>query len=247
MLARAQMADRACVLYLLIFLGIPYKSIGNLTSGYSKLHYGFRLDRPMIDSFVEYSILDCVGECLRTTRCYSLNYYKGANYCELNYENKTSVPGKFVENEGWIYSERQDWDKELAGPCSSKVCEINEKCIQIGCNTSCQILDCGIPFTSRMSSDVVERWDGIGVERRIHVKCSNEYQQNGSGIFICNKNGKWNSDMSCNEDTSLSGSCSRDTAVTHKAKHSVRDSERCKDKRESKSLNIASSKSVSAI
>ncbi|XP_062611655.1 uncharacterized protein LOC134273472, partial [Saccostrea cucullata] len=170
----------------------------HLTSGYSKLHYGFRLDRRMIDSFVEYSILDCVGECLRTTRCYSLNYYKGANYCELNYENKTSVPGKFVENEGWIYSERQDWEKELAGPCSSKVCEINEKCINVGCNSSCQISDCGIPFTTRMTSDSVERWDGIGVERRIHVKCSDEYQQSGSGIFICNRNGKWNYDMSCN-------------------------------------------------
>ncbi|XP_062591129.1 sialate:O-sulfotransferase 1-like [Saccostrea cucullata] len=49
-----------------------------------------------------------------------------------------------------------------------------------------------------MSAESVERWDGIGIKRRIHLKCTDEYEQTGNGIFICNGNGKWKSDMVCN-------------------------------------------------
>ena len=81
-----------------------------LQDSYSKLQYGHRLDRKMIHSFINYSILDCAEECLRTTRCRSVSYYKGTNYCEINYENKSTASDRFLESQGWIYSEKEDWD-----------------------------------------------------------------------------------------------------------------------------------------
>jgi hypothetical protein len=82
----------------------------HLQDSYSKLQYGHRLDRKMIDSFINYSIVDCAEECLRTTRCRSVSYYKGTNYCEINYENKSTASDRFLESQGWIYSEKEDWD-----------------------------------------------------------------------------------------------------------------------------------------
>lgn len=81
----------------------------NIRTGYQNLQYGYRLDGEMIDSFAEHSILDCVKECLRTTRCLSLSYYGGANYCEINYENKRTASGRYIKSLGWVYSQREDW------------------------------------------------------------------------------------------------------------------------------------------
>jgi hypothetical protein len=82
----------------------------HVQDSYSKLQYGHRLDRKMINSFINYSIVDCAEECLRTTRCRSVSYYKGTNYCEVNYENKFTASDRFLESQGWIYSEKEDWD-----------------------------------------------------------------------------------------------------------------------------------------
>jgi hypothetical protein len=92
-----------------VLLSVLIHCHAHLQDSYTKLRYGHRLDRKMIDSFVGYSILDCVEECLRTTRCTSLNLYKGANYCEINYENKSTASDRFLEIPVWIYSEKGDW------------------------------------------------------------------------------------------------------------------------------------------
>ena len=44
-----------------------------------------------------------------TLRCKSVNYFKGANYCETNYEDHRSASNKFTSRTGWVYSERGDW------------------------------------------------------------------------------------------------------------------------------------------
>jgi hypothetical protein len=82
----------------------------HLQDSYSKLQYGHRLDRKMINSFINYSIVDCAEECLRTTRCRSVNYHEGTNYCEINYENKFTSSDRYLEDPYWIYSEKEDWD-----------------------------------------------------------------------------------------------------------------------------------------
>ena len=46
-----------------------------------------------------------------TMRCKSVNYFKGANYCETNYEDKASAVDKFLTETRWVYSERGDWPK----------------------------------------------------------------------------------------------------------------------------------------
>lgn len=77
---------------------------GSLQQSFSKLQRGHILDRSMIQSFTELSFSDCVIECLVTLRCKSVNYYKGANFCETNCENKTTAGTKYVESAGWVYS-----------------------------------------------------------------------------------------------------------------------------------------------
>ena len=84
---------------------------GSLKPGFSQLQRGHRLDRKLIQSFTELSFLDCVIECLVTPRCKSVNYFKGANFCEINYENKTTAETRYMESAGWVYSEKEHWPK----------------------------------------------------------------------------------------------------------------------------------------
>ncbi|XP_056003418.1 uncharacterized protein LOC125660740 [Ostrea edulis] len=104
----------------------------------------------MIDSFVNFSILDCAEECLRTTRCKSVSYYKGTNYCEINYDNKSSVTDRFLESSGWIYSDKDDWDTGIISSCSASKCSIDEKCKPLPRgNFECVLSECRdgwIPF-----------------------------------------------------------------------------------------------------
>lgn len=170
----------------------------DLRSSYSKLHYGRKLERRMITSYDKYSILDCVEDCLRTTRCRSINYYQGAHFCQTNFENRTTVPELYIEKPGWIYTDIGDWDKEIAGACSRSSCDINEKCVPKPFDDfDCVLSDCGIPEGSGYSLDKVEEWDGIGITRGIHVACYPWYIQHGSGFFLCRSDGSWRKDLTC--------------------------------------------------
>uniref|UniRef100_A0A8W8P1F8 Apple domain-containing protein n=1 Tax=Magallana gigas TaxID=29159 RepID=A0A8W8P1F8_MAGGI len=110
----------------------------NLRHGYSMLKYGHKLDRRMITSYDKFSILDCVEDCLRTTRCRSINYHQGAHFCQTNFETNVSSLELYLEKPGWIYSSRSDWDKN-GNECycgtqvrfSPKVLSFNE------CNKPC--------------------------------------------------------------------------------------------------------------
>lgn len=98
-----------CSWYLFSFFVSCY---GSLNPGFSQLQHGHRLDRKLIQSFTEVSFLDCVTECIVTPRCKSVNYFKGANFCEISYENKTTAETKYMESAGWVYSEKEHWPKE---------------------------------------------------------------------------------------------------------------------------------------
>ncbi|XP_055998908.1 uncharacterized protein LOC130046667 [Ostrea edulis] len=163
-----------------------------LQDSYSKLQYGHRLDRKTITSFVEFSILDCAEECLRTTRCKSVSYYKGANFCEINYENKSSASDRFVKSPGWIYSEKEDWDIGMVSFCSASNCSINEKCKPLPmAKFECVLSDCGIPSQEGVNLSSVGRWDGIGIQRFMTLDCYQNYNQSGSRMFVCAPNGQW--------------------------------------------------------
>nr|XP_034316070.1 uncharacterized protein LOC117685705 [Crassostrea gigas] len=174
---------------------------GSLQPGFSKLQRGHRLDRKLIQSFPELSFLDCVIECLVTPRCKSVNYCKGANYCEINYENKTTADNKYMDNAGFVYSEKEHWPKELAGACSSSTCEINQTCKHKRYSEDkffeCVLSDCGIPDQKGINLNTTRREDAIGLHRRIHASCADGYSQSGSGRLNCQSNGEWKYNIVC--------------------------------------------------
>ncbi|XP_052695614.1 versican core protein-like [Crassostrea angulata] len=176
---------------------------GSLQPGFSKLQRGQRLDRKLIQSFVEVSFLDCVKECLVTPRCKSVNYIKGANFCEINYENKMTAEINYVDIAGWVYSEKEHWPKDLAGACAYSNCQINQTCkhkkYSKGTSYECVLSDCGIPNRTGIDLNTPHREDAIGIRRRIHASCSAGYFQFGSGRLICQSNGEWKYDIACEE------------------------------------------------
>ncbi|XP_052695712.1 uncharacterized protein LOC128174119 [Crassostrea angulata] len=184
----------------MIFLALLFMNhcFADLRHGYAMLQYGHKLDRRMITSYDGYSILDCVEDCLRTTRCRSINYHQGAHFCQTNFESRVSTPDLYLEKPGWIYSDIEDWDRVIAGACSMSNCSMNEKCIPKPFDQiTCVISDCGIPLNESFSMEKVREWDAIGVERGIHITCSAGYKQQGSERFVCRPDGSWMTDLSC--------------------------------------------------
>ncbi|XP_052693402.1 uncharacterized protein LOC128171663 [Crassostrea angulata] len=185
----------------------------DLKHGYSMLQYGHKLERRMITSYDKYSILDCVEDCLRTTRCRSINYCQGAHFCQTNFENRTTVPDLYIEKPGWIYSDREDWDKKITGACSNSSCEINEKFqLKPFQQFTCVISDCGIPTAESLSMRDVREWDAIGINRRIHITCADGFEQQGSGKFVCRPDGVWKSDLTCSFKPTFLG-CFKDDST----------------------------------
>ncbi|XP_052691956.1 uncharacterized protein LOC128169993 [Crassostrea angulata] len=130
----------------------------------------------------------------------------GANFCEISYENKTTAETKYVDNAGWVYSEKEHWPKDLAGACLNSNCKVNEKCTHKRYSENayfkCVLSDCGIPDIKGIDLSTAKREDAIGLHRRIHTSCSDGYSQSGSGRLICQSNGEWKYDIVCEEATS---------------------------------------------
>ncbi|XP_034318110.2 aggrecan core protein [Magallana gigas] len=188
-------------LFLLVFSYVLCED--SLQPGFSKIQYGHRLDRKVIQSFAEVSFLDCVIECLVTPRCKSVNYFKGANFCEINYENKMTAETMLVDSAGWVYSEKEHWPKDLAGSCANSNCHINQTCKNKRYSKDtfyeCVLSDCGIPNGIGINLNTTKREDAIGIYRRIHASCSDGYFQFGSGRLLCQSNGEWKYDIACEE------------------------------------------------
>uniref|UniRef100_A0A8W8NYD3 Sushi domain-containing protein n=1 Tax=Magallana gigas TaxID=29159 RepID=A0A8W8NYD3_MAGGI len=174
------------------------RCFADLRHGYSMLQYGHKLERRMISSYDKYSILDCVEDCLRTTRCRSVNYHQGAHFCQTNFKTNVSTPAQYIEKPGWIYSNIEDWDRDIAGACSTSNCALNEKCIPKPFGEhDCVLSDCGIPSNEGFSMGEIQEWDAIGITRRIHIRCALGYNQQGSEVFVCRSNGSWRTDLNC--------------------------------------------------
>ncbi|XP_062606081.1 fibrinogen alpha chain-like, partial [Saccostrea cucullata] len=161
----------------------------------------------MIEAYLNYSILDCVEECLRTKRCRSVNYYKGANFCEINFSRNITQPAFYRQAPGWLYTDIQYWDEVLAESCAGSPCEINEKCIPKAFGQfDCVLSDCGIPIDIiKNTTWNVQDWEGIGIRKRMHIKCLDSFEQRGSGMIVCHKNGTWITDLVCQEPISVVG------------------------------------------
>lgn len=83
-----------------------------------QIQYGHRLDGSVVNSFPEFSFIDCVIECLVTPRCISVNYCTGAKFCEINYGDKVTPGTKSSNVSGWIYSDMTQWPKVIIVQCS---------------------------------------------------------------------------------------------------------------------------------
>ncbi|XP_052691246.1 uncharacterized protein LOC128169121 [Crassostrea angulata] len=190
---------------------------GSLKTGFSLLQHGHRLDGKLIQSFAELSFLDCVTECMMTPRCKSVNYFKGANFCESNYENKTTAEKRYMESAGWVYSEKVHWPKPSLTVCSACVLRLVMR-VALDIDLSFTIwleLVQTQPVKSARNVDtrdilkinslnvfIIFCEDAIGIHRRIHASCADGYSQSGSGRLICQSNGEWKYDIVCEEAAS---------------------------------------------
>lgn len=94
-----------CFTFLLI-----NRCFADLRQSYSMIQYGHKLDKRMITPYDKYSIPDCVEDCLRTTRCRSVNYHQGAHFCQTNFEDRTNEPDLLKEKPGMTYSNIEGYD-----------------------------------------------------------------------------------------------------------------------------------------
>ncbi|XP_052693429.1 uncharacterized protein LOC128171698 [Crassostrea angulata] len=188
---------------LCLVVGLFVRCDGSLQPGFSKIQRGYRLDRKLIQSFAQLSFLDCVIECLVTPRCKSVNYFKGAIFCETNYENKTTANTNYENSAGWVYSEKEHWPKDLAGACANSNCQINQTCkhkkYSMDPTNECVLSDCGIPARTDIDLSTTKREDAIGIHRRLHASCFDGHYQFGSGRLICQSNGEWKYDIHCEQ------------------------------------------------
>ncbi|XP_061192334.1 uncharacterized protein LOC133200570 [Saccostrea echinata] len=100
----------------------------SLKEGYDNLQWGKRLLGSLLTTIAQVSPLDCAEECLVRPGCLSFNYRRAAIFCELNYENDSSSDTNLTEENGWIFSLRENWPMELTGLCKEPTCSLNEKC-----------------------------------------------------------------------------------------------------------------------
>nr|XP_022308313.1 uncharacterized protein LOC111114316 [Crassostrea virginica] len=173
-----------------------------LKHGYSRIIYGHRLDGKTISSFAPITFLDCVEECLVRNRCQSVSYFKGANYCEIKFKDKLTAESSYQEQAGWVYSEKGHWPPELAGPCSQSNCSLNEKCQLTRYSSNgdpfhCVVSDCGLPVINGINESYTKEGDAIGINRAMHVRCSEQHGQHGSGRLVCLSNGTWVYNIIC--------------------------------------------------
>ena len=62
-----------------------------------------------------------------------------------------------------------------------------------------KIKDCGIPEKYGVDVDNMQQGDAIALNRRIHVSCSEGFEQSGLGRVICKSSGEWDYQITCTE------------------------------------------------
>nr|XP_022308312.1 aggrecan core protein-like [Crassostrea virginica] len=56
---------------------------------------------------------------------------------------------------------------------------------------------CGLPVVNERIESYTKEGDAIGINRAMHVKCSKQHVQLGSGKLVCLSNGSWVYDITC--------------------------------------------------
>ncbi|XP_062566907.1 C-type lectin domain family 4 member D-like, partial [Saccostrea cucullata] len=56
---------------------------------------------------------------------------------------------------------------------------------------------CGIPHVEGADINNTDRWDGIGILRRMYIKCYQEFYLTGSRFLTCQSTGAWTMGPSC--------------------------------------------------
>lgn len=74
-----------------------------LKEGYDSLIWNKRLNTYVIRRELDTSLFECVRECLKTTRCQSINYAEKYPICELNYETEETHADKLQDEVGFVF------------------------------------------------------------------------------------------------------------------------------------------------
>ncbi|XP_062611198.1 alpha-N-acetylgalactosamine-specific lectin-like [Saccostrea cucullata] len=81
--------------------------------------------------------------------------------------NNIDSTDRDINSAGWIYSEKDSWDKA----------------------------NCGFP--RGVDSDNVGHWSAIGIHRQMPPSCARGYTQMGSGLMKCQTDGEWTNNVRC--------------------------------------------------
>lgn len=94
-------------LFLLLCVDCIYSSEFNLTllkEGYDTLIWNKRLYTYVIRRELDTSLFECIRDCLKTTRCQSINYAEKYPVCELNYETEETHADKLQGEVGFVFA-----------------------------------------------------------------------------------------------------------------------------------------------
>ena len=62
-----------------------------------------------------------------------------------------------------------------------------------------KIKDCGIPEKYSVDIDNMQQGDAIALNRRMHVRCAEGFEQSGTGRVICRSSREWDYQINCTE------------------------------------------------
>ncbi|XP_061185758.1 uncharacterized protein LOC133193852 [Saccostrea echinata] len=169
-------------------------AIASLKDGFENLQWGKRILGRLLTTVVKVSPIECAEECLTRPGCLSFNYRRAAIFCELNYVSGNSSDTKPVDDDGWIFSVRNTWPKEITGACKDAVCSLNEQCKRGALGTyNCTLSHCH-PSDLTISPEIKPFQSKIAVDfNSVHkLECKDGYiQVSGDGKIKCQQNGTW--------------------------------------------------------
>ncbi|KAK3105937.1 hypothetical protein FSP39_009011 [Pinctada imbricata] len=76
------------------------------------LNVGTRVRNVLLTEVVGISFMECVKQCLKTTKCNSVNYMARFHVCEMNYKNIGESGSETISESSVIYTESQYWNRD---------------------------------------------------------------------------------------------------------------------------------------
>ncbi|XP_050419083.1 uncharacterized protein LOC126832373 isoform X2 [Patella vulgata] len=142
------------------------------------------------------SLMKCMSDCLRRTRCKSFNYYLLTSTCELNDRQAVTLSELRTES-SVLYGSAVDIPQIIAGVCANHQCTFPSECTeQRNGTTSCDIVDCGSPPVISNSTAMFDTNNiPIDIDTILSYTCHSDYYP--AGEQKCLPNGTWE-DFKCN-------------------------------------------------